>query len=419
MRHQLLAVYAVCLLILIVVGCSTTDYGKQSPYTPKFQRDLEVYSYTDLGNGSGNYQVFGPAGGQKQEGYKELGWRLWLEEKPRGFSSNNQDGFIMDLNNMRDDQVIVWDGLGYYKYVNDDYGYNLTWQDFRVFANYSAFQIILPTGDTTVALRFFKGQIFPISTDWHDLKASFTMDKKFAHIGEQVMLDGSGSQGRYMLPDPQTWIVKWDWYLDNQWIGAGQKYLYPVQTTVGHHVIKLIVTDNLGNTSETSIGFEVLGNNQNTKFPWESYGQLQGNDYFGYALVTVNGVTKLLMWGHKDLLHGRIDKPYFFGSFHGLSDVAWQWIFPTDDQANPGWVAGMIDLPSSGRDMNIYLGWGGYYLEGANDPFAQTNFDHMPYCFGWGCGPLLGENGVDNGTNDIYIKIRFINNAYQLQDPCK
>jgi len=79
----------------------------------------------------------------------------------------------------------------------------------------------------------------------------------------------------------------------------------------------------------------------------------------------------------------------------------------------------MVDLPIPGQNMDIYLGWGGFYLENASDPFAQTNFDHMPFCYGWGCGPD-GENGPnDQNKKDIYLKIRFVNNTYVFEDPCK
>ena len=303
-------------LTIIFIGCKTNDYDVTSPYGAKTKRDLEVFKYEDLGNGFGNYQIFGPAGGNKQDQYKNMGWRLWQEAKPRDFVSSDQDGFVMQLNNVHDGAIIIWDGFGYYKYVNDDYGYSLYWQDFSSFVEQSIYQIV-QDGRKTVAVKLAHGKIYKMNED----------------IG------------------------------------------------------------------------------QNTgKFPWENYAGGKGNDYNGYAIKVTGNEKVIRLWANGNLVQGAKNNPYFFGDFSGDEIKAWE-LIPAKDDVIKGWWYIDIGYQDS---LDVYFGFGGIYDSNAQNPFINTNFEHMPFCYGWGCGPN-GENGSDDSTKDIYLKIR----QKMIQDPCQ
>lgn len=403
--------FAFALCAILIFGCKTEDYDITSPYGEKGKRDLEVFKYTDLGNGSGNYEIFGPAGGFKKDEFKEIGWRLWAESKPRAFSSNDQDGFIMPFWNIRDDQAIIWDGFGYYRYKNDDYGYPLDWQDFREFVGRSEYRVVLASGDTTVAIRLKQGKIYKVDTNWHDLNASFTLSKNVAYVNEEVLFDASGSQGKYMLPE-QTWIETWHWYVDGVWVGQGEQHTHKFPQA-GEFTVKLVVGDNAGNYRQMEATIRILpGVNPNTELPWKKYEKSKGNVYTGYAIVYLDGEWVIILWGNGNLVKDSKDSPYFYGNFSGREDITWELINAKEDPNFPGWWYITIPLQDN---LDIYFGWGGTHRVVAGGPsFANTNFDHMPYSYGWGCGPN-GENGATDATKDIYLKVR----NRELQDPCQ
>jgi hypothetical protein len=64
-------------------------------------------------------------------------------------------------------------------------------------------------------------------------------------------IDGSGSY------DPDGDIVRWDWYYDGNWVLEGQ--YQDIHVELGTHTIKLIVTDNDGNTASDELSITVNG----------------------------------------------------------------------------------------------------------------------------------------------------------------
>ncbi|MFH0840587.1 MAG: hypothetical protein V1865_01190 [bacterium] len=402
---------AFVLMTIIFFGCETNDYDITAPYGEKSKRDLEISSYNDLGNDFGDYVIFGPAGGFKKDEYKEQGWRLWGETKPRAFSSSDLDGFMMPLYNIHDDQAIIWNGFGHYKYEDDDYGYPLDWQDFKAFVERSEYRVVLATGDTTVAIRLKQGKIYKVDTNWHDIYAWFTLDKNLAYVNDPVLFDGSGSKGVYRLPE-QTWIKNWHWYVNGVWVGQGEKYTHHFPDA-GIFTVKLIVDDGI-NWREMEATIQILEGTDpdpDTELPWGKYERSKGNVYTGYAKVLIDREWVIILWGNGNLVKGLKDNPYFFGNFSGDENVAWELIPAKNDPNFAGWWYVTVPLK---ENLDVYWGWGGTYRLIAGGPvFTNTNFDHMPYCYGWGCGPN-GENGPDDATKDIYLKVR----NWDIQEPC-